>query len=80
MNIRPENAVTLCFDNNSALRWPLARLMNKSQKQIVRQSVLRKEGRDKVTGATRYVDDLTFPELLYGATVRSPIVRGRICG
>ncbi|MBL8208656.1 MAG: xanthine dehydrogenase family protein [Blastocatellia bacterium] len=49
-----------------------------SQKQIVGQSVQRKEGRDKVTGATRYVDDLVFPEMLFGATVRSPIARGRI--
>ena len=52
--------------------------MNTSQKQVVGQSVQRKEGRDKVTGATRYVDDLTFPEMLYGVTVRSPIARGRI--
>lgn len=49
-----------------------------SPKQIVGQSVQRKEGRDKVTGATRYVDDLVFPEMLFGATVRSPIARGRI--
>jgi CO/xanthine dehydrogenase Mo-binding subunit len=49
-----------------------------SPKQIIGQSVLRKEGRDKVTGATRYVDDLTFPDMLFGATVRSPIARGRI--
>ena len=52
--------------------------MNTSQNQIVGQSVQRKEGRDKVTGATRYVDDLTFPEMLYGATVRSSVARGRI--
>lgn len=52
--------------------------MNTNPKQIVGQSVQRKEGRDKVTGATRYVDDLTFPDMLYGATVRSPIARGRI--
>jgi CO/xanthine dehydrogenase Mo-binding subunit len=38
----------------------------------------RKEGRSKVTGAARYVDDLTMPGMLYGATVRSPAPRGRI--
>lgn len=50
------------------------------QKQNVGQSVFRKEGADKVTGRARYVDDLTFPEMLHGATVRSPIARGRIRG
>jgi CO/xanthine dehydrogenase Mo-binding subunit len=52
--------------------------MSTNQTQIVGQSVQRKEGRDKVTGATRYVDDLVFPDMLFGATVRSPIARGRI--
>src|SRR5919199_3682349 len=45
---------------------------------IIGRSVPRKEGRDKVTGRARYIDDLHFPEMLYGATVRSPIARGRI--
>jgi CO/xanthine dehydrogenase Mo-binding subunit len=40
--------------------------------------VPRKEGREKVTGAARYIDDLVFPEMLYGATVRSPVARGHI--
>jgi CO/xanthine dehydrogenase Mo-binding subunit len=47
-------------------------------KQFVGQPLPRKEGRDKVTGQARYVDDLKFPEMLYGATVRSPVPRGRI--
>jgi len=45
---------------------------------VVGQAVPRKEGREKVTGQARYVDDLTFPGMLYGATVRSPSARGRI--
>src|SRR5437764_3059882 len=40
--------------------------------------VPRKEGRAKVTGAARYVDDLDAPGMLYGATVRSHFPRGRI--
>jgi len=44
------------------------------------KSVPRKEGREKVTGAARYVDDLTFPEMIYGLTVRSPVARGKILG
>jgi CO/xanthine dehydrogenase Mo-binding subunit len=40
--------------------------------------VLRKEGRAKVTGAARYVDDITLPGMLYGVTVRSPAPRGRV--
>ncbi len=41
-------------------------------------SVARKEGRDKVTGRALYVDDMVLPGMLYGATVRSPVARGRI--
>src|SRR5215467_11083703 len=40
--------------------------------------VPRKEGRDKVTGKARYVDDLHFEGMIYGATVRSPASRGHI--
>ncbi|MDQ3919618.1 MAG: xanthine dehydrogenase family protein molybdopterin-binding subunit [Acidobacteriota bacterium] len=42
------------------------------------QPVPRKEGRAKVTGAARYVDDLNAPGVLYGATVRSQVPRGII--
>ena len=45
---------------------------------IVGVSVPRKEGRDKVTGQAQYVDDMTLPGMLYGATVRSQIPRGKI--
>src|SRR5947209_2033531 len=48
--------------------------------RIVGVSVPRKEGAAKVTGAAKYVDDLVFPEMLYGATVRCTIPRGRITG
>ena len=45
---------------------------------IIGVPVPRKEGRDKVTGRARYVDDLTMPGMLHGATVRSKIPRGKI--
>jgi CO/xanthine dehydrogenase Mo-binding subunit len=45
---------------------------------IVGRSVPRKEGHDKVTGRALYVDDWTPPNMLYGATVRSSIPRGKI--
>src|SRR6201986_1681987 len=48
--------------------------------RAVGRNVLRKEGVSKVTGAARYVDDLTFPNLLYGRTIRSTIARGEITG
>ena len=41
-------------------------------------SPLRKEGRGKVLGQARYVDDLELPGMWHGATVRSTIARGRI--
>jgi len=45
---------------------------------IVGTSVPRREGRDKVTGRAQYVDDLVMPGMLFGATVRSRIPRGKI--
>jgi CO/xanthine dehydrogenase Mo-binding subunit len=44
----------------------------------VGRNVLRKEGVDKVTGVARYVDDLTFPNLLHARTIRSTIPAGDI--
>ena len=41
---------------------------------------MRKEGPEKVTGRARYVDDLDFPDMIHGATVRSSAARGRILG
>src|SRR5206468_2631443 len=42
------------------------------------KSIPRKEGRKKVTGQALYVDDLSFPGMLHGVTVRSNVARGRI--
>ncbi len=44
----------------------------------VGKKVPRKEGVAKVTGAARYVDDLCFPGMLHGGTVRSTIPCGEI--
>jgi CO/xanthine dehydrogenase Mo-binding subunit len=46
--------------------------------RVVGLSSPRKEGRDKVTGQARYIDDISLPEMIYGATVRSQIPRGKI--
>src|SRR5205814_7743709 len=46
--------------------------------KLVGKPMPRKEGRQKVTGAALYVDDLKFEGMLHGATVRSSIARGRI--
>jgi CO/xanthine dehydrogenase Mo-binding subunit len=46
--------------------------------RVIGKSVPRKEGREKVTGRACYVDDLSFPGMLHGVTVRSPAARGRI--
>ena len=48
--------------------------------RLIGKSVPRKEGRAKVTGSARYVDDLSFPGMIYGVTVRSSAPRGRILG
>jgi CO/xanthine dehydrogenase Mo-binding subunit len=44
----------------------------------VGRNVLRKEGADKVSGRARYIDDLTFPNLLHARTIRSTIPSGAI--
>src|SRR5271155_541698 len=49
-----------------------------TEEHIIGKSVPRKEGRDKVTGAARYIDDMSLPGMLFGATVRSQIPRGII--
>jgi xanthine dehydrogenase molybdopterin-binding subunit B len=46
--------------------------------RTVGHNVARAEGLEKVTGAARYIDDLSFDDMLYGATVRSTIPAGRI--
>jgi CO/xanthine dehydrogenase Mo-binding subunit len=45
---------------------------------ILGTSPLRKEGRAKVLGEAKYIDDLSLPGMWHGATVRSTIARGRI--
>ena len=47
---------------------------------LVGRSVPRTDGPAKVTGTARYVDDLTRPGVLLGATLRSPVSRGRLRG
>src|SRR6266550_2636479 len=44
----------------------------------VGRNVLRKEGVEKVTGRAKYLDDFSFPNLLYGRTIRSRIPAGEI--
>ncbi len=46
--------------------------------RIIGMAVPRKEGREKVTGQAQYIDDMSLPGMLYGATVRSRIPRGKI--
>ena len=46
--------------------------------RTVGRNVPRRDGTEKVTGTARYVDDLVFPGMLHGRTVRSTIACGRI--
>ncbi len=50
------------------------------QEKIVGKAAVRKEGLGKVCGRAQYIDDISLPEMLHGATVRSSIARGRILG
>jgi CO/xanthine dehydrogenase Mo-binding subunit len=44
----------------------------------VGKNVRRKDGDAKVTGDAKYIDDLRFPNMLFGATIRSTIPHGEI--
>ena len=46
--------------------------------KAVGRNVRRKDSDAKVTGAAKYIDDLTFPGMLHGRTIRSTIPRGRL--
>jgi CO/xanthine dehydrogenase Mo-binding subunit len=46
--------------------------------RAVGRNVRRKDSDAKVTGAAKYIDDLTFPGMLHGRTIRSTIPRGRL--
>lgn len=56
--------------------------MTESEKKlnVVGQSVPRRDGVGHVTGKTVYVDDITFPDMLYLKMVRSPVHHARIKG
>ena len=46
--------------------------------RAVGRSVARKDGIGKATGKAIYADDLVFPGMLYGRTIRSEVPRGRV--
>jgi CO/xanthine dehydrogenase Mo-binding subunit len=45
---------------------------------VVGRNVPRRDGFDKVTGAAKYIDDLSFPGMVHGRTIRSTVACGRI--
>lgn len=45
---------------------------------VVRSSVRRVDGLEKVTGAAKYADDFTLPRMLHGKVLRSPHPHARI--
>jgi CO/xanthine dehydrogenase Mo-binding subunit len=53
-------------------------LPNMVTRSPIGQSVPRREGAAKVTGAARYTDDIAIAGAWYGKTVRSTVPRGRI--
>jgi CO/xanthine dehydrogenase Mo-binding subunit len=54
--------------------------MSEQDPNIVGQSVLRRDGLSHVTGKTQYIDDISFPDMLYLKMVRSPLHHARILG
>ena len=54
--------------------------LDSNSRGSVGRSPGRKDGAEKVTGRARYLDDLNFPNQLWGRTVRAQTARGRILG
>src|SRR4029453_943019 len=52
--------------------------MGRLTERAVGRNVARKDGMGKATGKALYADDLAFPGMLYGRTIRSTIPRGRV--
>ena len=48
--------------------------------KAVGSNVPRKEGMARATGAAVFADDLRFPRMLHGRTVRSSVARGKLTG
>ena len=46
--------------------------------KIVGRNLLRKEGMKKVSGKAQYIDDFSFPGMIYGRTIRSSIPCGEV--
>jgi len=53
-------------------------MTTKNPYRHVGRSPLRKEAREKVTGASLYIDDISYDNLLHGRTVRSRVAHGKI--
>src|SRR6185503_2136662 len=51
-----------------------------SMRNVVGQSVPRKDGIGKATGQARYTDDLHFPGMLFGRTIRTTVPCGHLRG
>src|SRR6187549_2655513 len=56
----------------------ILRPMASLTERAVGRNVARKDGMGKATGKALYADDLAFPGMLYGRTIRSTIPRGRV--
>ena len=52
--------------------------MARTMEQAVGASVVRKDGLAKITGAAEYLDDLTIPNAVVAALLRSPYAHARI--
>src|SRR5215467_11068234 len=77
---RPRTCVQVRTRASGVRRTGATRARYSARMASVGTSVARKEGMDRATGAAMYADDLRFPGMLVGRTIRSTIPRGRITG
>jgi CO/xanthine dehydrogenase Mo-binding subunit/aerobic-type carbon monoxide dehydrogenase small subunit (CoxS/CutS family) len=78
----------LCGDTRASIEWVSAGTLGSQamvhpplqsrSRDLVGTSPRRPDGLDKVTGRALFVDDISVPGCLHGATIRSPYARARI--
>ena len=70
IRVHPRSSAAALIRGTAFMRIPMS--------AAVGHSVPRKDGAEKVSGAARYVDDISFPGMLYARTIRATIPAGRV--
>jgi xanthine dehydrogenase molybdenum-binding subunit len=74
--VRSVQAAALSLRTGEPVRGPEP--PNTTETRVIGRHHLRPDGRDKVTGAARFADDYSFPEMLHGMALRAGVPHARL--